>query len=59
MDKADIRKKLAEIEVKISEIELQHDRAVAVSDLEQTEKLQEEMGDLVQQKEELQARLGE
>jgi len=57
MDKAKIRKKIIEIEAKLGELELQHDRAVAASDLEQTEKLQEEMGDLLQKKEELQAQL--
>ncbi len=59
MDKAKIRKKISEIEAKLSELELQHDRAVAASDLEQTEKLQEKMGGLVQQREELQAKLAE
>ncbi len=59
MDKAKIRKKITEIEAKLGELELQHDRAVAASDLEQTEKLQEKMGGLVQQKEDLQAKLSE
>lgn len=59
MDKAKIRKKIIEIEAKLGELELQHDRAVAASDLEQTEKLQEKMSGLVQQKEDLQAKLAE
>ena len=57
MDKAKIRKKITELEAKLGELELQHDRAVAASDLQQIEELQEEMGDLLQKKEEMQAKL--
>jgi len=57
MDKAKIRKEIIELEAKLGELELQHDRAVAASDLEQTEKLQDEMADLLQKKEELQTKL--
>lgn len=57
MDKAEIRKEFAEIGTKLSELELQHRCAIAASDDEQVQQIQEKMSDLIRQKEELHAEL--
>jgi hypothetical protein len=57
LDKAEIRKKFAEIGTKLSELELQHRRAIAASDDEQVQRIQKKMSDLIRQKEKLQAKL--
>jgi hypothetical protein len=57
MDQAEIRKRRADIDAALADLQVQHSHALAASDVEEEIQVQQKMSDLLQQKEDLQAKL--
>ncbi len=57
MDQSEIRKRLADIDTELADLQVQHSHALAASDVDEEILVQQKMSDLIQQKEDLQAKL--